>query len=62
MQSSQLLDRVDYIVGEVHSVPGKTVAQFYSSLDAFDMIHDDVTDGKGTFLARRRHTDGWDEH
>lgn len=62
VQASQLLDRVDFIVGELHPVPGRSAEEFFSHLGAFDILEDEVTDGKGTFLACRRRANRSGEH
>jgi hypothetical protein len=51
--SAGLIERVSSVVGELHPVEGWSSARFYSLLGAFELLQDNVRDGKGTFLARQ---------
>jgi FkbM family methyltransferase len=53
LASARLNERVGSIVGELHPVEGWSSARFYSLLPAFELLRDDVRDGKGTFLIRQ---------
>jgi FkbM family methyltransferase len=48
-----LIERLECIVGELHPVEGWSSARFYSLLPGFELLQDNVRNGKGTFLARR---------
>jgi FkbM family methyltransferase len=56
LQACRQLDRINCIVGELHPVSDVTPAQFFALLDAFEfeILENNASRGKGTFLARRR--------
>jgi FkbM family methyltransferase len=54
LAASQRLDAIDCIVGEVHPVSGASTERFFATLAGFEILTDEMTGGKGTFIARRR--------
>jgi FkbM family methyltransferase len=54
LQACRQLDRINCIVGEFHPVPSVTPGRFFALLNAFDLLENNASHGKGTFLALRR--------
>jgi FkbM family methyltransferase len=54
LKACRQLDRVRYIIGEFHAVSEVTAEQFFALLDAYEVVVNNVQNGKGTFFVRRR--------
>jgi FkbM family methyltransferase len=54
LQACRQLDRINCIVGEFHPAPDVTPERFFALLDAFELLENNASYGKGTFLACRR--------
>jgi FkbM family methyltransferase len=54
LKACRQLDRVGCIVGEFHTIPDVDADRFFTLLDGYDILENNVLDGQGTFLASRR--------